>query len=165
METAAAAGAGLVLSLAPVAIGVGLGAAGGWAAGLITSHFACNGGGKRMEDPDNPGLSAEERQLGVLVHANTAIAGAALNGIIARRGGCYVAPRSPADRLIGFIGRKSFQDRINLREANPATDIQWGTEHAARPPSNVDWNAVLRESRRKYEWVAGTIARLNKERH
>ena len=86
--------------------------------------------------------------------------GAALNGAIARRGGCYVAPRSPSAGLVDLVGRSAFLERVRLTQANPATDIKWGTEVTARPPSNVDWRAVLRELRRKYEWVAGTIERI-----
>lgn len=74
---------------------------------------------------------------------------------IARRGGCYV--QSHSNGLIDLVGRKAFWDRLNLAGANPATDIKWGAEVTARPPSNVDWRTVLRELRRKYEWVAGTI--------
>ena len=50
--------------------------------------------------------------------------GAALNGAIARRGGCYVAPRSPSAGLVDLVGRSAFLERVRLTQANPATDIK-----------------------------------------
>jgi hypothetical protein len=112
-----------------------------------------------MEDPNNPQVPKDDPLLGLWVNTHTAIEGAALNGIIARRGGCYLQPR--VNVLIDLVGRKAFWERLNLAGANPATDINWDTEVTAiRPPSNVDWRALLRELFRKYEWVAGTIERL-----
>jgi hypothetical protein len=116
-----------------------------------------------MEDPNNPTVAKDDPLLGLWVNTHTAIAGAALNGrIIARRGGCYVVPRTPHG-LLDLVGRNTLWDRLNLAGANPATDIIWSEGIAARPPSNVDWKRLLRELFRKYEWVAGTVERLNKD--
>jgi hypothetical protein len=145
--------AGLLLS-SPMTLGMGASYAGASAAGALT------GGGRRMEDPNNPTVSNDDPLLGLWFGNKTAIVGAALKGAIARRGGCYWVPRSPAAGLLDLVGRSAFLERVRLMQANPATDIRWGTEIGARPPSSIDWRAVLRESRRKYEWVAGTVERL-----
>jgi hypothetical protein len=122
-----------------------------------------SGGGRHMEDPNNPGAVTNDPMVGLWFHTNTAIAGAALNGIVARRGGCYVAPPSRAAGLIHLVGRSAFFDRLRMAQGNPATDLNWGVEPAKQPPANVDWRSLLHELRRKYEWVGSTVERLNKQ--
>jgi hypothetical protein len=154
---AAGAAAGLAISGGAFLAGAG---AGYFADRVLNGVFGGTGGGRHMEDPNNPTVSKDDLLLGLWWGTKTAIFGAALNGVIGRRGGCYVIPHT--HNLVDLVGRSAFLERVRLTQANPATDIGWGTEIALRPPSNIDWLALLKELRRKYEWVAGTVDRINK---
>jgi hypothetical protein len=144
-------------SAAGAVLGADAGGALGYLWGGVGGGYVCiMTGGQHMDDPNNPTVPKNDPILGLWYQTKT-IVGRAWKNHIARRGGCYWAPRC-AD----LVGRKAFWDLTSLRQANPATDVRWGTESQARPSANVDWVEVARELRKKYEWLADTAQRLEK---
>jgi hypothetical protein len=142
-------GGGAALGILGVAIG---GGGLGFEAGKSLEKTRC--APTRMEDPNNPTTAIKDDPLmGIWKLTNTVLAGAAINGRILRRRGCYVIPtRYELHRLIGGA---TILERAGLK----GVDIGWGVEQANTPPPDVDWRRVLRQRR---DWIAQQTAAASK---
>lgn len=126
--------------------------------GRRAAPFVCTGN-MHMGSPDDVVNWKDDPLAGVWLSTKSQIIGAALNGAIARRGGCYAVPTKRG--LFDLAGRNAFYEHIAIKEHMPGTDVGWGMEDEAHPMADlVDWLKVYQQ---RLDWLKRAVDRINRE--